>query len=278
MSLLTGCATPPTNPSSRAVFEQNNDPLEPLNRKTFAVNEFLDRILFRPIARVYVTVIPELGRKGIHNALENMNEPIVILNDTLQGRFKAAGISFARLALNTTAGIGGLFDVAQGSGLDQQSGDFGQTLYAWGVPSGPYLILPLLGPSTPREAIGSGVDSYLDPLTFLANAKGLQQVEIPRLLLAGIDARARNLDVLEDLRKHSLDFYARLRSLYQQHRAAVLDKAKAPATSSQFYNVSPGAAPAKPQGRVPSSLPPPSFYDIPATSAPSAGKPHSAGS
>lgn len=277
LPLLAGCATPPANPADRAVFEQNNDPLEPLNRKTFAVNEFLDRSLFRPIARAYVTIIPDDGRKAIHNALQNMNEPIVILNDTLQGRFKSAGISFARLALNTTAGIGGLFDVASRSRIKQQSGDFGQTLYVWGVPSGPYLVLPLFGPSNPRDAVGMALDSYIDPLTFLANTKGMQEAEIPRLVVAGIDERAQNLDVLDDLRKNSLDFYARLRSLAQQHRRAVLNEGKTPAPGN-FYDIPAGSGLEKPRGTGPASLPPPSFYDIPAASPAPSAKPHSAGS
>lgn len=265
LAAFSACATPPTDPAERAAFEQNNDPLEPMNRKIFDVNEFVDRILLRPVAKVYVAVVPEQGRDAIRRVLDNLNEPIVMLNDTLQGEFDRAGITGARLVVNTTVGVGGLIDVASKWDLPKQTGDFGQTLFVWGLPSGPYLILPIFGPSNPRDAIGMAVDSYIDPLTFLANAKGLQEVEVPRLVVDGVDRRARALDILDDLRKNSLDFYARLRSLSQQHRAAVLDRGRAPAPQN-LYDL-----PAAPGGAKSQSLPPSSFYDDPAK--PAAAKP-----
>lgn len=241
---LAGCAAHASDPSAAAAAI-DNDPLESVNRKTFAVNEFLDRILLRPVAKVYVAVIPKNARGSIHAALANAKQPIIMLNEVLQGNPRRLRLSLERFTVNTTIGMGGLVDVASRWHLPDEKADFGETLYSWGVPSGPYLVLPVLGPSNPRDAIGVGVDSYLDPLTFLANAKGLQVVEVPRLVTDGVDQRARVLTVLDDLRKNSLDFYAELRSLSQQQRAAQLNRG-APSTPKNFYDVSGGSAPAHP--------------------------------
>jgi phospholipid-binding lipoprotein MlaA len=255
-AVLTGCATPPSDPAERAVYEQNNDPLEPLNRKTLELNQFLDKILFRPIAKAYVFTIPEPGRDSVHHFLDNLKEPTLFFNNVLQGRFKSAGITFARFLLNSSAGIGGLFDVATISGIDRQNADFGETLFVWGVDSGPYLILPIFGPSNPRDAIGQGVDSYADPITIVANDHGLTEVMTGRLILGGIDDRARVLDILDDLEKNSVDFYAELRSLSQQRRNAELHHGEAPQTAPSLYNdpgQAPTPAPVTPSGDKPRS-------------------------
>jgi phospholipid-binding lipoprotein MlaA len=246
LSALAGCAAAPKDPARRAALMTDNDPLEPLNRKTLAVNQVLDRLLFKPLAEAYVTVLPGGLRDAVHRMLDNMREPTNILNDALQGEVELAGTSFERFGINTTVGLAGAFDVASKWGLKRAPGDFGQTLYVWGVPSGPYLVLPVLGPSNPRDGFGMVTDSYIDPLTFIANAKGLQQVEIPRLIVDGIDQRARVLDELDALEKSSLDFYAQLRSLWQQKRAAELNR-----------------------GAIET---PKNFYDVPASSASPAGK------
>lgn len=240
---LAGCAARASGPPAAAAID--NDPLEPINRKIFAVNEVLDRILLRPVARAYVKIIPKNARGSIHAALANAKEPVIMLNEVLQEKPRRLRISLERFAVNTTIGMGGLVDVAGRWHIPDEKADFGETLYHWGVPSGPYLVLPVLGPSNPRDAIGVGVDSYIDPLTFLANAKGLQDVEVPRLVTDGIDQRARVLTVLDDLRKNSLDFYAELRSLSQQQRAAEINRG-APATPKNFYDVGGGSAPAHP--------------------------------
>jgi phospholipid-binding lipoprotein MlaA len=248
-AILAGCATPPNDPAERAVFEQTNDPLEPLNRQTLELNLFFDRILLKPVAQVYSTVIPEEGRDALRRALDNMKEPVVVINNVLQGEIDRAGTSVGRFAVNTTIGVGGFLDVAAKWGLEKQSGDFGQTLFAWGFPEGPYLIAPLLGPSNPRDLIGMGTDAYIDPFSFLATAKDLDEIEITRFLLDGVDQRARNIDILDDLQKNSLDFYAQLRSLATQHRAAELRHGVAPEPGANFYQdpgASPGATPPPP--------------------------------
>ena len=238
---LGGCATAPSDPIQRAVYEQNNDPLEPLNRKTLALNQFLDHLLFRPIAKAYVFAVPDDARAAIHHVLDNMKEPTLVFNNVLQGEFKRAGISVERFVINSTVGFGGIVDAATLSGIERQPADFGQTLFVWGFQSGPYLVLPILGPTNPRDAVGSSVDSYADPFTILANAHGVTELTTGRLLIGGVDERARVIDVLDELEKNSVDFYAELRSVSQQHRNAELHHGAAPQETPNLYT-DPGAA------------------------------------
>ncbi len=219
---LGACATPPSDPAARAEFEKTNDPLEPLNRKIFDFNLFIDRVAFKPVARGYVAVVPEIGRNALRHFLDNLNEPLVFTNDLLQGQFKRAHDTFARFLMNTTFGLGGMMDLASKSGLEKQTGDFGQTLYSWGVPDGPYLVLPFLGPSDPRDAVGMGVDSYADPWDRLAWNYHYWYLGIVRGAVDAVDQRARNLETFDELQRNAIDFYAELRSLWRQHRAAEL--------------------------------------------------------
>lgn len=258
-ALLGGCATPPADPAERAVFVQNNDPLEPLNRKVLDVNQFLDRTLFRPVAKAYVFALPEDAQSAIHHVLDNMKEPTLFFNNALQGEFKRAGITLGRFVVNSTVGVGGLVDVMAKNGVERQPADFGQTLFVWGLPSGPYLVLPILGPSSPRDAGGSLVDSYADPFTILANANGVTELTTGRLIAGGVDSRAQVLDVLDDLEKNSVDFYAQLRSLSQQHRAAELTHGTAPDAAPNLYN-DPGTP-------APATAPAPTSSPRPATSS-----------
>lgn len=249
-ALLAGCATPPSDPVERAAFEQNNDPLEPLNRQTLDVNLFIDRILLKPATKVYIALLPEDARDAMRRALDNMKEPVVGINNVLQGELERAGITAERFVVNSTIGLAGLMDPAKQWGLEKQTGDFGQTLFVWGVPDGPYLVLPLLGPSNPRDAIGMAADSYIDPFSYLASAKGMDEIQISRFVLGGIDERARVMDVLDDLQKNSLDFYAQLRSLSQQKRAAELRHGAAAQPAAGFYDV-PANLPAPPASTRP---------------------------
>lgn len=233
---LGACTTPPDDPARRAAVEQTNDPLEPLNRRILEVNQFIDTILLRPVAKAYVAVVPDDGRKGIRNMLDNMKEPTLVFNNLLQGEFKRAEISLGRFVMNSTVGFGGLIDAAGLSGVERQPADFGQTLYVWGMPSGPYLMLPLLGPSNPRDAIGGGVDSYADPFTIVAHNNEIRNLFTARFIVGGIDERARVLDTLDELQKNSLDFYAQLRSVSQQNRAAELRHGAAPDATPSLYS------------------------------------------
>jgi phospholipid-binding lipoprotein MlaA len=256
--LLAGCATPPKDPAARAAFVQNNDPLEPMNRKILDFNLFIDRILLKPVAKVYIAIVPENGRDALRRALDNMKEPVVVINDVLQGELRRAGISLGRFAVNSTLGVGGLADVAARWGMKQQTGDFGQTLFVWGVPQGPYLVAPILGPSNPRDLFGMAADNYIDPFSYLSSAENMDDLNITRFVADGIDQRARAIDVLDDLQKNALDFYAQLRSLSEQHRAAELRRGKAPRPGTGFYQ-DPNAAPGR-------KAPARGFYDDPAAS------------
>ena len=232
--VLAGCAGRESIVERAA--ETPSDPLEPVNRQILEANDLVDRILIKPIAKAYVFVVPEIGRAGVKNVLDNMKEPTLFFNNVLQGEFDKAGITVGRFVINTAFGIGGLVDLATPSGLKRQPADFGQTLFVWGLPSGPYLVLPLFGPTNARDALGQGVDSYADPFIILANAHDLTELTTARLLAGGIDERADVLDVLDDLHKNAVDYYAELRSLTEQHRAAELSHGAAPAAAPNLYN------------------------------------------
>jgi len=150
---LAGCATVGSAPTSGG-----DDPLEPVNRFVFDVNTKLDHAVIEPLARTYRDVIPAFVRDRIRSFVDNLAEPRIFINDMLQGRGDAAATTFGRFFLNMTAGALGFFDAATDAGLRRQSGDFGQTLYAWGIDDGPFLMLLFFGPSNVRDAVGLGVD------------------------------------------------------------------------------------------------------------------------
>jgi phospholipid-binding lipoprotein MlaA len=215
--VLAGCATPP------------NDPLEPLNRKTFTFNQGVDRIVLKPIAKGYRRAIPQGGRDGIRNFLRNIHEPVVLVNNLLQGEFKRAGTTLGRFLANSTVGVAGVMDFASRHGLKRQTGDFGQTLYVWGVHEGPYLVLPLLGPSSPRDAIGISVDLFTNPVVYVTpRFKYKTSVSAAETVIGGIDERSRNIETLDEVQRETIDFYAALRSLYRQDRAADLRHGEPP--------------------------------------------------
>jgi len=222
LGLLAGCATPPpdSDPEARAEWEQVNDPLEPMNREIFAFNDFLDTYAIRPAAEGYRTVVPQFGRDRIHDALENLKSPLVFANDLLQGEPDRAVQTFFRAAFNTTFGLLGFIDIATEAGIPAHEEDFGQTLAVWGVGEGPYLVLPLFGPSNPRDAFGTAVEWYGDPVDIVLVNMGYQEATWARSGISGLDRRERLIDTLDDVKRTSLDYYASLRSLYRQHRAS----------------------------------------------------------
>lgn len=253
---LAGCAAPGRDPATRAAFQQNGDPLEPTNRKIFEFNQFIDRILLKPVTKIYVALLPEPARDGVKHALANMKEPVILINNVLQARPRGAGIAAGRFIVNTTVGIAGFLDVAKNLGLQPQSGDFGQTLYAWGFPQGPYLMLPILGPSNPRDALGMLADNYIDPFSYAATVTDADDIQVIRFIIGGVDERSRVSQELDDLQKNSLDFYAALRSLTQQHRASELRHgAAAPQPGAGFYDVPDKTAAAPAPGGGPSAVP-----------------------
>lgn len=239
---VAGCATPPpaSDPDALADYNQTNDPLEPTNRVFYAINDGLDTVILRPIALAYHFGVPQTVRDHAHNALVNLGNPVTLANDVLEGKPRNAGDTTMRLLINTTIGVGGLFDVADGWGFPQHDNDFGMTLALWGLPTGPYLYLPVLGPSDPRDAAGFGVDIAMDPLTWI-NGEPATIISYTKLGLGAIDARERVLNDLDQIKAQALDPYATIRSLYGQHRQAQIDALRgsdggAPAAASPAKN------------------------------------------
>ncbi len=240
--MLPGCATAPTDPVALAAYKANHDPLEPLNRKVFAFNEVIDTVLLKPIAKAYLWIVPRAGRDGLRNILSNLSETAVMANDALQGEGRRARITASRFLMNSTLGVVGISDFAGRHGFEKQTGDFGQTLHVWGLPEGPYLILPLWGPTNPRDAVGSGVDTYLDPLRYVVRRYNYPSgLSAARVVGFGIDERSRSIDALDELKRESIDYYASFRSLYRQHRAADVDRTSTRAAPADDFYSDPGA-------------------------------------
>lgn len=227
--LLAGCATPPSNdPEALEAYKEANDPLEPMNRYFFELNYAADELLFKPLAGWYYVALPNFAQDGVRNVLRNVRSPVVLANDLFQGEGDRAGVTVGRFLVNSTMGLGGLFDVASRIGLDYHDEDFGQTLAIAGIGEGPYLMLPLLGPSNPRDAAGRVVDMLFDPLTYIGIFGGVDNIGLGAAVLDGMDTRARNLKTLDEIRKGSLDYYATIRSLYRQRRADEINNGETP--------------------------------------------------
>lgn len=199
-----------------------NDPLEPMNRFFFGVNEFLTALILRPLAEFYAGLMPPPVREAIGNALDNMESPVVLVNDILQGEGKRALETAGRLAINTTVGVGGLYDAADKLfGIEGHDEDFGQTLGAWGVGEGFYLVLPILGPSNPRDAIGEHViDAFFDPINLWAANTDREGIKWGRAGVGAIHKYSGLMDELAQTKKTSIDYYATIRSIFRQKREA----------------------------------------------------------
>ena len=203
------------DPEAMAAFEETADPYEPLNRGVFEFNLVLDKAILRPVAFVYKEAVPDPIRNMIRNFLDNLRTPIILANDLLQGEFDRAGTTLIRFWMNSSFGILGINDVAGDMGFEGHDEDFGQTLAVWGVDDGPYLMVPILGPSNPRDAIGFLVDFLFDPFTYIDDTT---EFNIARYAMRAVDTRARRYDTIDELERTSLDFYAAVRSLYRQRR------------------------------------------------------------
>ncbi len=197
--------------------DDTNDPLEGMNRGIFRANLAFDHVLFRPLALGYRFIVPHPVRNSIRNFLNNLDSPPIFVNEVLQGELHEAGVTVLRFGVNSTVGVGGLFEVADGWGLPRHAEDFGQTLGTYGIGEGPYLFLPLVGPAPPRDLTGRVVDYFFDPLTYVH--MGSQNYwRYVRVSLDAIDLRERNIETLDDIERTSVDYYASLRSLYRQTR------------------------------------------------------------
>jgi phospholipid-binding lipoprotein MlaA len=206
--LAGGCATLPPNskPDPR-------DPWERFNRTSFKINDKLDRAVLRPTARAYVKVTPGVVRTGIRNVIGNLNTVTTIVNGALQGKMRQAGRDSTRFLLNTTLGLGGLFDPATAAGFENNDEDFGQTLGVWGVQSGPYLMLPMLGPSTVRDTVGRLPEQFTYPVNYLED-------DSTRYIIRGVEVvnlRAGLLELDAQL-EQSFDRYAFVRNAWLQRR------------------------------------------------------------
>ena len=228
--VLSACSTP--SPESLA----QNDPWEKTNRDVFDFDVRLDHAVARPVAEGYRAVLPEPVRDGIHNALNNLNSPVVLANDVLQGDGDKAVNTTGRLLINSTVGLGGLIDVASKIGIPDHDNDFGITLGKSGVSEGSYLVLPFAGPLPPRDLLGVGVDQAFDPLTYV-RFHGKDTWMVVRFGIGILDARASHLDAVETIERSSIDFYATTRNLYRQSRNAKINEGKAPGSQDDLPNL-----------------------------------------
>jgi phospholipid-binding lipoprotein MlaA len=205
---LTACATLPSGKPTPG------DPLERVNRSIWKFDNAFDHAIARPVAGGYLRVVPSPVRQGIHNFITNIEYPDTLVNDLLQGKFADTANDLARLVVNTTLGLGGLFDPASHMNLDRHDADLGQTFGIWGVHTGPFLMLPFLGPSDLRDAVGKVGDSYLMPYVYISNA----YAEYGTYLVSKIDQRA-GLMGQNQLIDSSYDSYAFVRNAYLSQRA-----------------------------------------------------------
>jgi phospholipid-binding lipoprotein MlaA len=224
--MLPGCATRSGNSQPGVAEEEDfNDPLEDTNRAIFDFNQMIDRNVLVPVAKAYRTVLPDVVRDSLRDFLHNLRAPLIFANDALQGDFERAGQTFARFTLNSTLGVGGLIDVAGRWGqLPYHEQDLGVTFGVWGVPEGPYVVVPVLGPSDPRDLAGQVAEGFGDPFNYIVtgNPYTLYWIPFVRGGVAGIDQRSRYIETLADIERTSLDYYATIRSLYRQRRAALI--------------------------------------------------------
>jgi phospholipid-binding lipoprotein MlaA len=223
MLAVSACAT---GRSDDPATVEANDPYEDVNRAIFGFNDGVDRVLIRPVAIAYRTVVPPPLQTNVRSFLRNLREPLNIANNVLQGDADGAGRSLERFFVNSTVGLAGLNDIAvevSPERLAYVGEDFGQTLAVWGMDEGPYLVLPLFGPSNPRDTLGLIVDNLADPTTWVLGAYDLEAVNYGLIGLRIVDARAATVDATDELEASSVDYYVTLRSLYRQSRAAAIN-------------------------------------------------------
>lgn len=231
MALSSGCASVGGDP---------RDPAEPMNRAVFSFNKKLDRAVVKPVAEGYKKVVPSIARRGVGNVFGNLGDVGNFANALLQAKGEESARSFMRFAINTVFGIGGLFDVASEAGLAKAEEDFGLTLGTWGVGSGPYLVLPILGPSTVRDAAGLPVDCALD-----LSCAGLSGGEAAGVFALKVEHERSNLLGADDAAAASLDEYAMIRDFYLGKRDAKLGKEDDPLLELDEEDHGKGAAPSE---------------------------------
>lgn len=267
--LVAGCASGGNgNPQlanageqEEGLFGPDNDPLELMNRFTFAFNDMVDTMVLQPAAATYRFLVPDPVQDGVRNVLRNLNGPVILANDLFQGELDRAGDTAMRFLINSTIGLAGIFDVASEWGYEYHDEDFGQTLGTWGVGEGFYLVLPILGPSSLRDATGLVVDSVMDPWPYVLDHFDVVDdttnswISIGRRGLEGIDLRARNIETVEAIKQDAVDYYARMRTLYRQNREAQINNGEVddipiPGLSDEDWESSNAPSPGLTQGNT----------------------------
>ena len=217
---LSGCAHAPDKAGAAQVDEV--DSLETFNRLMYRLNYGADTYVLKPITQGYRYVVPAPGRLVVTNVIDNLYSPVVFVNSVLQGDPQNSFATLWRFILNTTLGLGGTIDFASSAGLKNRPADFGETLAMYGVKSGPYVVLPLLGPSSIRDAVGRGADIFADPLTYAG-----YDISLSKEAVDAIDWRSRNGKLIDDIYENSIDPYETFRSAYMQKRTSDIHRAEA---------------------------------------------------
>jgi phospholipid-binding lipoprotein MlaA len=212
--VAAGCTTIGPEQDAQTV----SDPFENINRFFFDLNQRLDRHAGHPAAIAYRETVPGSVRSGLHNVLDNLGGPVTVANSLLQTRLEDAGIAAGRFLVNSTVGVAGIFDVATGWGMPARNSDFGETMGSYGVPAGPYLVLPLRGSTDVRDFVGNYLDGYATPLRYV-RYDGRNYVGLMKSTLGSMDNRAANLASLHDIDRASVDYYATIRTQYLERRA-----------------------------------------------------------
>ncbi len=230
---LSSCAS--TTINNNKIYDNEiviNDPIEEVNRKVMAFNQVIDKIIINPIIKGYRAIIPTPARSGIRNFLRNLKSPVILANQLLQGDINGARNALLRATINTTIGVGGIFDVAGYEGIEYEPEDFGQTLAVWGIKPGPYIVLPILGPSSLRDYGGYIADSFADPVRLKLFHHDNEWLYAGKSTADYIDLRESLIDTLNELKTSSIDYYAAVRSTYYQHREALINDRKSNTQSS----------------------------------------------
>src|SRR3569623_2922240 len=203
------------------------DPLEPVNRFFFDMTQKLDRNAALPAATFYRDTVPQPARTTLHNVLDNLGGPVTFANDILQIDFENAGLAAARIVVSTTIGVAGIFDVATDWGLAGRPRDFGETMGTYGVPPGPYLVLPFRGVTDVRDFAGNYIDGFASPLRYV-RYDGRNYVGLVKSSLGSMDNRANNIITYRDIERASVDYYSTLRTYYLQRRARLIEDRSVP--------------------------------------------------
>lgn len=221
ITLVSGCSSEVKNIEEDKAEYYDVDPYESLNRKIFAFNLVVDGIILKPVAHGYNYVVPDRGKVMVSNFADNIKEPITFANSILQADIENSFATFWRFLINSSFGIGGLFDVATEIGLNNRETGMGDTFAIYGVGSGPYFVVPVIGPSTTRESFGRLGDLFVDPFSYVDN-----KIFYSIIAVKTVDTRYHKMSLLDDVYENSLDPYSTLRSLYLQHREVEVQRIK----------------------------------------------------